>query len=132
MKLRSIFAWVCLFALAGGSTALQATCFANFQGSCTWTGTPADCSFSANRPTSNPSVCSGSSIRSYSWDFGDGSSSSPNSPIPSHTYSAPGSTGTYLVTMTIFCNDNSNCSASRFTCFTIGSPGCIQPNIGWN
>ncbi len=129
MKNRAIFLGACLLALSGWSPALQATCSANFQGTCTWTGTPADCTFSASRPLSSPSACSGSSISSYSWDFGDGSSPSPK---PAHTYAAPGSTGLYSVTLTLSCNDGSHCSASRWACFTIGTPGCIQPNIGWN
>ena len=43
----------------------------------------------------------GSNAVNYSWDFGDGNSST--SPTTSHTYSAPGS---YLVTLTA---DNDNC-----------------------
>lgn len=58
-------------------------------------------------------VSSGVSITSYTWDFGDGNSSTQQNPV--HTYA---STGTYSVCLTITdtCNTDSVCNSITISC----------------
>jgi len=126
-----LFALACLLALVGWSTAAHATCYADFEGTCTWNNVSvADCSFSADLPLSAPSACSGSSIYSYDWSFGDGGTA--NTATPSHSYANPGSAGAFTVTLNILCSDRSSCSRTRYVCFTLGTMGCIAYGVGWN
>ncbi len=63
------------------------------------------------------SFASSGSISSWSWDFGDGSTSTLQNPV--HTYNAP---GTYLVCLTIT-STNPQCTST--TCDTINVGGII-------
>ncbi len=74
----------------------------------------------------DPSVRFSANVRgdaplSYSWDFGDGTTSSD--PNPSHTYP---NTGTYPVTLTL---TNSAGSDSRTMTITVNDEGCFNCDI---
>jgi PKD repeat protein len=125
MKSLRILPVLLLLAFAGSSAAAYAACSVDFTGSCDWGGaSTADCAFSAVPD------CGSASFTSFSWDFGDGGTGS--GVLPSHTYSNPASAGAYDVTVTLTCSDSCTAYLTRRVCFTIGSFGCIQPDVGPN
>lgn len=114
-----------LLAFVGWSAAAQAACSVDFTGSCDWGGaSTAYCAFSAVPD------CGSASFVSLAWDFGDGNTGS--GVLSSNTYSNPASAGSYDVTATLTCSDSCTTHHTRRVCFTIGSFGCIQPDVGPN
>jgi hypothetical protein len=120
----------------GSWPSLAHACTADFGGNCSWAGgsANANCVFDAGRMSPiNPvgTSCPGSSVASYSWDYGDGSSPGTGSFV-SHAYVGPASWGAVTVQLTVTCADSCIAVIQRNVCFTIGGGGCIEMNKGWN
>jgi len=98
---------------------------ANFQGDSLVSHT-AD--FDAQRPFSNPSTCSPSSISSYAWDFGDGTTGT--GALATHTFST--SPNTYSVKLTITCSNGTTANVTRTISWSIGGGTTIIPGVGYN
>lgn len=120
--------WSLALLLAAVPSLAQPT--ANFQGNCTSGGGSLSCQFDAQR--GGGSSCPGSFIWKYSWEYGDGTYSGlTGSSTVSHTYSAP-LAAAYQVDLTVYCWDGSSATKTRSVCISIGVPGCIFINNGWN
>ena len=119
-------------ALALGAVAeVQAAATANFEGLCQWNAgfTQYACSFDARRPASSPSACPGSYVWKYFWDFDDGSTLFTGSPLVSHTFP---DRADRVVGLRVICWNGEIADRLRHVCSTIGTPGCLQVNGGWN
>jgi hypothetical protein len=117
-------AFLCAMLLTA-ATAQAAT--ANFQGNCN--GSTLSCSFDSLRPAGSPSSCSPSFIWKETWDFGDNNTLFTGNTLVNHTYA---NNSSVLVQLSVWCYDGTSASTSRVVCFSVGVPGCIGPNVGWN
>ncbi len=102
----------------------MATAVANFEGSSLVFSRNAD--FDALRGTG--SSCS-SGTPSYSWTFDDGGTATGN-PV-THKWSSSTSAGTAKLTVTCS-GGGGTASLTRAVCFSVGVPGCILPDSGYN
>lgn len=116
--------------LAGLSVPASAAT-ANFQANCQL-DIPTPCVFDANRAPDGQSAtsCGSASVDQYFWDFGDGTSFFTTSSFVSHTYDQS-YCDTDMVSLAVFCDDNSSASKTHCYCITVGIKGCIRPGAGW-
>jgi PKD domain len=119
---------VVLIALALTAFALpaSATDTATFQGNCT--SSTLSCNFDAGRPSPGSHCSTG--IAETAWMFGDtpiGWYYTSGTTI-SHTYAA---SGTYEVTVKVYCWDGQIPTATNYVCFSESFPGCIAAGGGW-
>lgn len=126
MKGLSYLVLITVMALTAFALPASATDTATFQGNCT--SSTLSCNFDAGRPSPGSQCSTG--IAETAWMFGD-------SPIGwyytsgttiSHTYAA---SGTYEVTVKVYCYDSSIPTATNYVCFSEGFPGCINAGSGW-
>lgn len=111
--------------LAACPLAAWATNVATFQGNCA-SGT-LYCDFDASRPSPGSQCTNG--IAEYKWSLG-GTLGSYFTYYPTFSYTFP-SSGTYTVTLTVYCWDGATPQTSHDVCFGFGVPGCISPGGGW-
>lgn len=125
--------WIGFVFVLAAMPALAAN--AEFQGNCTNSiqggQLRTDCVFNANRTPSgsSPTSCSPSTISSYFWDYGDGTSSGfTSSSFVSHTYFGAGD---WTICLAVFCADGSSDETCHCMVNNIGIGGCILPGGGW-
>jgi hypothetical protein len=126
---------LCLLTASASTAAVAAT--ANFQANCTNSTTSGGvlwttCTFSPQRaPAGEPyTSCGGGGVSFYTFDFGDGASTSTSSAngVVTHAYSGPTAV---TITLTVTCNGGATPSASHFMANYFGCSGCIAPGGGW-
>jgi hypothetical protein len=128
-------------AAAAWAASANATTYANFAGNCSRpSGTgPAYCLFDGTRTYNNghtsdltQTTCGSASVSAVYWDFGDGTGTWDDLTV-AHTYSDPAAIDNdTLITMTVFCSDNTWDDKQRYLLFVVIGPGDMYCNVGWN
>jgi len=132
-------------AFAAWATSAEASCYANFAGNCTRTGTgPANCVFDGSRTYSNghtsdltPTTCGSSTVSAVFWEFNYPSNASSDSTwddlYVAKYYSSPAALGDDAVLrMTVVCADGCTATKERYLLFVVIGPGDMYCNVGWN
>lgn len=120
MKKLSFGILFALAALALTQPAMADTC--SFQGSCL--GFSRWCDFVAS------GSCTNGATPTFSWTCNDPTTNYTGNPITHHFNAVAAST----CSLTCSCagNPSTTTTLSRPVCFSIGVPGCIQPDRGYN
>jgi hypothetical protein len=123
MKRVLLSATITALLLAAYALPAAATATANFQGSTLVFSRNGD--FDAQRGAG--SSCSAGTI-SYSWSFDDGGTATGN-PVTHHWGNVSAGTATLTVTCS---GGHGTATLQRGVCFSVGVPGCIFPDSGYN
>ncbi|HYG61170.1 MAG TPA: hypothetical protein VEL74_01200 [Thermoanaerobaculia bacterium] len=136
---RVVFA--ALFTFAAWAASASASTYANFSGNCIRfdSSSPAYCVFDGNRTYDNghtsdttATTCGNASVSAVYWDFGDGTGTWDDLYV-GHTYSDPAAIDNdAIITMTLFCSDNTWDEKVRYLLFVLIGPGDMYCNEGWN
>lgn len=122
---------VALAVASGLPTPAAAGARADFRAQCSWSAghDRFSCDFDARLPAASASACPGSYIWKYFWDFDDGATLLTGSPTASHAF--PNGQDR-LVNLRLICAGGDIVDRLRHVCTTVGTPGCLQVNGGWN
>jgi hypothetical protein len=130
--------------LAAWASSADASCYANFAGNCSRSGTgPAYCAFDGTRTYNNGHTsdltqthCGSSSVGMVFWEFEwenpNGATAWDDLYVP-YTYTNPSAIGDDAkLRMTVYCVDGCIDDKERYLLFVVIGPGDMYCNQGWN